>query len=506
MTGRRSSLKSVLLLSAGSFAHLVLQFLLLKVLADQYGSGAEIDAYSVARAVPLVAGTILIGTLNFAFVPIFIERREKLGPEAAWRTAGAVGGLMFLVTTSLSLLAFFAARPIIAFLNPGFSAEQAELAVQLFRILIWLLVTTGATSFLQALHHCEQRFLAPALSPGLSAAVAVTMTVLLHERLGIAAAAYGVLTGAALGVTIQLPLFLRHARLSLTADDGLLRVLRMMTPLVIGAAYYKLDPLIDRYLLSDETGSIAWLEYSWQFSSAMLTLTVSGLSVVVFPVIAAHSSTGNREGLKQELSYAMRFLAFLLTPIVFGLLFFSTPVIRDLFEGGKFEPEDTLAVSRLIKIYLAMIVGGAFGEMLARVYYVLQDTMTPVKIGAVGFTLGVIAKFLTSDYGVISIAAATSGYYLFNAGLMLLLLRKRIEGTGFLGVLRTVGQSLIGTAAASAVAYLILLFEFRLCSILAAILAAASYAVVMALLGNEFATGMFQYLRNLFTKNSTDQP
>ncbi|TWU09268.1 MurJ-like flippase [Symmachiella macrocystis] len=493
MAGRQSSLKSVFLLSAGSFGHLVLQFVLLKILADLYGTGEQKAAYSAARAVPLVISTILIGTLSFAFVPIFVERRERLGRRAAWETAGSVVGLMLLVTTSFAILASLAAQPLIARLNPNFSGEQLKLTVGLFRIVVWLTVTNGMIGVLQALHQCHHRFLLPALSPILGSGIAVLSTWLLHEKLGIAATAYGVLIGAILGAAIQLPLFLRHARIRIGGDAGLSRILHMMAPLVAGAAYYKLDPLVDRYLL--QPTSIPLLDYSWAITSAMLILTSSGLSVVVFPVIAQHSSSGNRAGLKDELAYAMRFLAFVLTPVVVGLLFFSTPVIKDLFQGGEFTPADTEMVSQLVKIYTLVMIAGSFGEMLSRVFYVLNDTWTPVRISVVGFTLGAIAKYLVApQWGVIGVVSATSTYYLFNAASMLWLLRKRIQGVGFGGVLRMVRDSLFGAAVAAAVAYCVIQLGFRLSSIVAALLAAVAYGGVMYVIRNEFAVMFVSYL------------
>ncbi len=496
MSVRQSSLKSVFLLSVCSFGHLVLQFVLLKILAEFFGAGADFDAYSAARAAPLVLSTILVGSLNFAFVPVFIERCETLGEQAAWRTAGAVGGMLLLVTFALALIGFLAAVPIVSLLNPGFSTEQLQLTAQLFRILIWLIVTNGAISFLQAVHHCQGRFFMPAATPPLGGAVAIVITLLFHQSWGISAVAIGVISGATLAALLQLPLFLRHARFQWVLDEGLSRMLRLIAPLAAGAAYYKLDPLVDRYLSSRmPTGSVSLLEYSWQFTSAMLILTSSGLSVVVFPVISQRAAEGDREGLKQELSYAMRFLAFVLTPTVVGLALFSTPVIADLLQGGAFQSADSEAVSRLIKIYTMVIVGGSFGEMLSRVFYALKDTWTPVIISIVGFTLGALAKITVGARGgVDGIAAATAAYYLFNAACMLLILRRLIEGIGFAGVLRTVRDCLVGTAATCVVAYALLQLDFRFRSIPAAALSAVTYAGVMYGLRNEFATTFFSFL------------
>lgn len=495
MAGQQSSLKSVFLLSLCSFGHLAIQFALITLLAKLFGANDDFQAYSAARAVPLVISGILIGSLNFAFVPVFMERREKEGEGAAWKTAGVVGGWLLLLTTVVAVICFLAAEPIIARLNPSFGGETLALAVRLFRVLIWISVTNGIISFLQAVHHCQQRFLLPAIASPLGGVVAIAVTLLFYKQFGIEAVAYGIVTGACLATLLQMPFFLRNARLRLTFDEGLRRILALMAPLIAGAAYFKLDPLVDRYLVPSSLGNISYLEYSWYFTSAMLTLTTSGLAVVVFPVIAQRSAQGDREGLKLELAYAMRFLAFVLTPSVMGLLLFCNSVIGDILQRGEFTAADTQTVSLLIKIYTIVVIGGSFGEVLSRVFYALKDTRTPVKIAVVGFTLGLATKIAVAPHwNVVGIAAATSTYYLFNAVCMLFVLRRKIQGIGFAGVLRTVRDCLLGSAVASAVAFGVIAMEFPFSSIPAAILAAGSYAGVMYWLDNEFAVKFFTYL------------
>ena len=68
-----------------------------------------------------------------------------------------------------------------------------------------------------------------------------------------------------------------------------------------------------------------------------------------------------------------------------GLLFFSEPVTRLLFEDGRFTAADTRAVSWLLVVYLGVVVGTGLGDLLSRVLYALHDTRTPVVVGLAGF-------------------------------------------------------------------------------------------------------------------------
>src|SRR5439155_8696240 len=153
-------------------------------------------------------------------------------------------------------------------------------------------------------------------------------------------------------VAILLPLFFAQLGQSLGwrhMHPATRRCLWLLAPLVLGAIYWRLDPLLDRYLGSRlATGSIAHLGYAWRLINALMLVGSSGLSIVAFPAIAAHAAAQRRTELNIELSYAIRFFLFLIVPVCVGLAAIRVPVVRLLFEHGRFTSADTQVVSRLV--------------------------------------------------------------------------------------------------------------------------------------------------------------
>jgi putative peptidoglycan lipid II flippase len=285
-----------------------------------------------------------------------------------------------------------------------------------------------------------------------------------------------------------LPLFLSQLWHStgwkLSIHAGTRRCLWLLVPLILGAVYWRLDPLLDRFLGSYlPAGSIAHLGYAWRLASALIMIGTSGLSIVAFPSIAAHAAAGRRAELNAELAHAIRFFLFLIIPVCVGVAAFRAPVVRLLFERGKFTTADTQAVAILVALYVGVIFGAGLGDLLSRTCYAQQDTRTPVVVHSLNFTLAAALKFLVvASWGAAGLVAATSVYYLLNSAVLAAVLLRRLGSDMLAGtpgtLLRSMASSIIAclaaglmirsdawsvmpAAACGAVVYLLLMWLFR---------------------------------------------
>lgn len=490
-------LKSVSLLSVCSLGQMFLQFAFQVVLAKHFGATVAMDAFAAGMALPIVICTTLVGSLGYSFVPIFLERMHEAGEEEAWKLANSVGLLLVLFTGGLSVAGCFMAAPIMQALHPGFSAEQLHETVRVFKVLSWLMLTNSMTTFLQALYHSYQRYTPTAVGPLAGVALTVVWTILLHEEWGILAGASGVVAGAALGILIQSPLYLRHFRLRILFDESFKKCGRLLLPLILGALYYNLDPLVDRYLASKMTeGSIAHLGYAWRLINGVLILCTSGLSIVIFPVLIQHFVSGRESETKKEIAFAIRFLTFILMPVVLGLVFFSRPIVRDLFQRGQFEASDTARVGILMALYVGVVIGASLGDISGKVFFAIQDTWTPVVIKALGFTVGVVLKFLLGPgYGVEGLVLATSVYYIVNSVIQLFIIRKRLGAGLYAGVPGALLRSIVASAVALSAAWFVFKAEIPYASIPAILVSILCYAVATWFLKDEFTLKFVETVR-----------
>ena len=443
----QTSLRSAGWVSLWMLGQLVVQVALQVALAKYFGASAEMDAFVAAMAIPTVVSSVVVGSFGFAFVPVFSQRWSEGDAPAAWSAATQVLFLLVCVMTLLSASVFWLAGPLTAFLYSGFSSGQTELARQSLEILAWLILANGLVSWTQAIHHVQKRFLVPAAAPVVGIAISVLWTVCFHER-GITAAAQAVLAGSMVTLVLQSFGPLRYLRLNWRRDETVQRWLRLMVPLVFGAAYYRIDPLIDRYLASGlPAGSISHLGYASRVVTAVLMISTSGLSIVAFPSFAAHYARGHIAALRGEVAHALRCLVAIITPLVLGLAAYSGPLVRDVFQRGEFVATDTQAVAGLLVLYLGMIAGASLGEISSKVLYALADTRTPTLIGCAGFTVGLVLKIvLVGNVGVAGIVFATSTYFLLNALVMGLIVYHRVGP----GILEGIGGTTLRAISAAA--------------------------------------------------------
>ena len=483
-----------------TLVQLLVQFVLQRILAGQFGSTAEMDAYVAVLALPVVISAMLAGSLGYVLVPVFAERRSDAGEQAAAMVTAQIGLYLLAISLVVAAAVAVAAQPIAGLLCPGFTPGQLSLAARLLRILAGLIVANSLVSFLNALHQCLRQFALPAAGGVIGTLVTVGYVALFIERQGIDAAAYGVLIGGLTTAAILVPPWLSQLRerqaWTLVPGAAVRRCLTLLVPLVLGSIYWRLDPLLDRYLGSFlSAGSLSHLGYAGRLTGALMLVGTSGLSAVTFPALAGHAAEGRRAELNAEIAHAWRLLIVLLTPVVLGLIGFSEPVTRLLYEGGAFSARDTQQVARLIVLSVGMIVGAGCGDLLSRVMYALHDTRTPVVVGFAGFMLGAALKFgLLRSWGAAGLVAATSTFYLFHAAVLTAVLLHRLGGDMLAGAAACLARSGVSAALACVAAWAVIQVPLTWAVLPAAAAGAVTYGLALWLLGDEFARRFLQMI------------
>jgi putative peptidoglycan lipid II flippase len=128
--------------------------------------------------------------------------------------------------------------------------------------------------------------------------------------------------------------------------------------------------------------------------------------------------------LLQGLSY----LAFLNLLAGALLLVLAEPIVRLLFEGGKFLPQDTQSVALTLACLAPGLLAFSMVSILARAFYALGDTSTPMKISAVCLGLNVVfALWLIHPFREAGLGVANTLSSAFNVWLLLYALRRKLR-------------------------------------------------------------------------------
>ena len=430
-----SFLKNVFVISGSTALSRVLGLVRDVVIAHLFGASRAYDAYLIAFMIPHLLRRLLAeGALSSAFIPIFTERLTKDGPERAARFANIVVTAALIFFPGLVLLGVVFAPVYVPFFADGFSAEQLELTIRLTQITFPFIALVGIAAIFMGVLNSYERFFAPAFAPVLFnvGVIFSAFGLLSFFTEPIYALAVGVLLGGLGQLLFQVP-YLRERwryrpQLDLR-DRDLHKLVKLMLPSVVGLAIFQINSIVDNKLASHLVeGSISALQYAVRLFQLPLGLFVVSVGSVLLPKLAAHAAERDTEVFTQTLRQSTQFSLFILLPATAGLFALAKPIVQLLFEHGSFTPEDTaLTVYALIN-YLPGLIGYGLAYLLTRAFYALQETRTPLIVGAVTVFLNVVLDYaLVGPFGVGGLALATSLAGMANALLLLFALQRRLS-------------------------------------------------------------------------------
>jgi putative peptidoglycan lipid II flippase len=371
------------------------------IIGARFGTSAELDAYLAAFRVPdllfqLVAG----GALGSAFIPVFtgcLTRRDLTG---AWRVFSAVTNLVLIILTGFAVLAALAAPWLVStILAPGFSPEQQALTVSLMR---WMLISTivfGVSGIVMGVLNSFQHFLLPALAPLIYNLSIIAAALFLAPSLGVYALVIGVVAGSLLHLDVQLfGLWWYGARYRATLglrDPNVREVGRLMAPRVLGLAVVQINFWVNTLLASGlAVGSISALNYAWLLMLLPQGIAAQAVATAAFPTFAALEARGRHDELRHTVSSTLRGVLFLTIPAAAGLFVWRVPLIRLLLERGEFTARSTEMTAAALAFYAFGLIGHSVVEIVARAFYAVHDTRTPVAVGVGAMALNVLLSVM----------------------------------------------------------------------------------------------------------------
>ena len=369
------------------------------VVGAVFGTTAAYDAYLAAVRVPDILFTLIAGgALGSAFIPTFTGYFARNDPEGGWRLASAVVNLLILVLSLAAGLAWLAAPLIVpTILAPGFAPDLQALTVSLMRTMLVAPILFGVSGVVMGVLNARQHFVLPALAPSFLNLSLIGAALLLAPRIGVRALALGYVVGAALHLSIQLPgLILVGARyLPSLYHPGVREVLWLMAPRVLGLAAVQVNFLVNTNIASRlGEGAVSALNYAWLLMLLPQGIFAQAVATAAFPTFADQAARGDRDGMRRTLVGTLRAVLFVTLPAAVGLILLRRPLVALLFERGAFQASSTQAVAWALAFYALGLVGHAAVEILARAFYALHDTWTPVWVGGLAMGLNVALSLI----------------------------------------------------------------------------------------------------------------
>ncbi len=430
-----------------------------RFLASTFGAGYILDSYYAAFRLPdLIFNTLVLGALATALIPIFIERREKQGLKAAWDLGNRILNLLTIILVFFVIIGIGLAPYLVKIIAPGFDLANIVLTVKLARIMLLAVVIFGISNLFGSLLQAQQRLIAFAAAPIFYNLGIIAGLFWFVPRGGAIGLAWGVVLGSFLHMLLQLwsiwHLGWRWHPLWPLGDSAVFNFLRLLGPRTLGLMAAQINQIVTVSFISALTvGSLAAYSLALNLHSFPINVFGVSLAVAVFPLLSRSRSLGQHQEFINHFSQNIRRVLFYVIPLSVLFLVLRAQLVRVILGSGAFNWYDTIRTAQVLGFLALAIVSDSLIPLVARTFYALQDTKTPVIAAFLSIIVNLGLLITLKSYGLAGVGLAYIFSSLTNLLVLIIFLGKRLGSLGSKHIINGVWQMSLGSLAAAATAY-----------------------------------------------------
>ncbi|MEA4925748.1 MAG: murein biosynthesis integral membrane protein MurJ [Syntrophomonadaceae bacterium] len=422
-----------------------------------FGRSHVTDAYLAAFSIPDLIYMLLVGgALSSAFIPVFSSYLARNQEEEGWKVTSIVFNYAMLLMLVLITLGEIFTRPLMIMLVPDLPPEQITLAVSLTRVMLLQTVFMTLSGIALGILNSKQHFSTPAIGSILYNVGIIVVGMCLAREIGIMAFSIGVVVGSVLNLAVQIPALLKAGMRYYPSFNlrhpGFKQIMILMVPILLGLSISQINLLVTQNLASGlAEGSISALRLAQRLMQLPIGIFGIPIAMAVFPSMNLQVVRNEINDFKRTFSLGLRAIFLITIPASVGLLALREPIIGLLFQQGRFTASDTVSTGLVLAFYCIGLFAYSAIPLLNRVFYSLQDTITPVVIGGASVVLNIgFAVMLVGSIEERGLALAYSLAGVLNVVMLLGILKLRL-GTidGY-----KITRSLVIASGASGVMYM----------------------------------------------------
>ena len=345
--------------------------------------------------------------------------------------------------------------------------KETGLMLRLLRVMFPYMLLICLTAVFMGMLNALGHFFIPASGALVMNVVMIASVFLLAPRMGVSlnrqifALAIGVLVAGVAQALFQLPPLrgegFRYHWVTPWRDETVRRVVRQMIPGTIGVAAFQINVLMTQ-------GVAFWVDPSIvaKFNVAVrlmeLPQGVFGISLATYllPTLSGLAAERKFKEFRGTLNHGVDHLFYVNSLATLLLVLLAEPIIRLLFQHGKFLPEDTPKVAYALMALAPGLVAFSMVKIFARGFYALGDTKTPMKISIACLMLNLVfALLLVWRFRQAGLAAANTMSACFNVFFLSRALKGKLGDLEFESLKRVLFKTLAALTLAGAVTWVI---------------------------------------------------
>ncbi|MCK4635340.1 MAG: murein biosynthesis integral membrane protein MurJ [Candidatus Moranbacteria bacterium] len=426
-----------------------------RILAAHYGAGDTLDVYYAAFRLPdLLFELLVVGALGAALIPVFSSIiTSSKDMQRAWRCANGVLIILVITFGFLAVLGIIFAPYLVHFIVPGFPEEKMMQTVDLSRIMFLSPIIFSASAVLGNVLVSLKKFVVysgASLFYNIGIIIGVIFLTSIFGDIGLA---MGVILGAFLHFLIYF-IAIRSLGLKLTSSLSILKnnydvlnVFKLMLPRMFTSASNQI-PLLLMTIFSSTlaAGSIASFSLASNIQASILGLVGIPFSLAAFPALTEAYSEMKYSHFSLIISKTFRRILYYTVPLSVILFILREQAVRVFFGAGHFDLDDTILTYNVLGILCLSLFAQSIIPLLARGFYAMHDTRTPLYAALTSQLFNVaIIFFFIRDYELSAIAIAFSVTAILNATMLFVLLSQKNRELKYFKIGDTLGKILLAS-------------------------------------------------------------
>lgn len=427
-----------------------------RLLVADFGASDTLGVYLASSKLPDFFFQLFIASaLASAFIPVFSNFLSKDKQDDANKMASTLLILGLSLFGVISLILFIFAPVFLSFLNlgSGYTPDQMRLMANLMRVILFGQMIFLVAAFFAAVLQSYQRFLVAGIAAALYNLGIIFGILAFSDRIGIYAPAIGVILGALLFAVFQIPVIFkvgfRFKPTFTLKTAGVMEVVKLTGPRALAVLVFQIGTVVTVALISflpSAGRNYVIYDYASTLAFAPVVLFGQSIALAALPVLSREKDKLDKFQQTFTASYVQ--MLYLIMPVSVLFLVLRIPIVRLVFGAAEFDWVATVLTGRTLAFFALSIFASALIYLVTRAFFALQDTKTPLIIGAIStsvliilssifvvvwrnnlidYALNYSGRFRLVPVGVESLALAYSIAAVLNLALLLIFLNRKVK-------------------------------------------------------------------------------
>lgn len=399
------------------------------MMANTYGLGEELDYFFIALMIPMFLVTILAMPLGSAFVPFYLELKEKLSDTQIRHTVKGIASLVTISLLVVCLIVHIASPTIFHYFYGQELSDNVSLLNELSILALPLLLLSGIMILGNSVLNANGQTTFTSFAQLIVPVVAVLALIFFGDAFGVVAVLYGMVLGQILNL-VMVQLKLKGYKTSVIPEIKVPEMkqgrslLNQYWPLVGSAFFVSVaTPIATLLAMSLNEGAVS----AFNLGSKVVLFATGLLGAVVTTVLLPYFSNlmakNHLIDARRELSFFLLLATFIAVPLSVVIYSGSGFIVDLMLSAGDFSDTAKDQVTRVMQFSVVQLPFFVCNALLLRFAISTKHVVSILVIAVLGLLANIAVSMVLMKYmGVAGIALGGSVSVLISTVLLALVL------------------------------------------------------------------------------------